>query len=444
MIVKDTLKSTIVVFMAMFVLFSGLNTASAAGELGLEAESAILVDAKTGKILYEKQADLTLAPASMTKMMTEYLVLEAIENGTISWDQDTAISEYAYKISQNRSLSNVPLRSDGMYKVKELYEAMAIYSANGATIALAELVGGSEKNFVKMMNDKAEEMNLGEHQFLNTTGLNNSDLQGMHHTGGENEENLLTARGTAKLAYYLVKDYPEVLETASIPKKIFREGTDDAINMSNWNWMLPDLVYGYEGMDGLKTGSTDLAGYSFTGTAVRDGMRLISVVMKTESYKSRFEETQKLMDYGFGQFEEKELYPASFQVKGMSELPVIKGKEETVEIATDKAITTVIKTNEEELYSVKYNLDKGSLTEDGELTAKVKKGQKVGALNLIYKGEMDLGYIEDGKDKKVESVDLVTTTSVEKSNWFVLFFSGIGDFFAEIFTSVVDAVKGIF
>ena len=122
------------------------------------------------------------------------------------------------------------------------------------------------------------------------------------------------------LAYHLIKDYPEVLETTKIAKKTFREGTDDAIKMSNWNLMLPGLVYEYEGVDGLKTGTTDFAGHSFTGTAEKNGMRVISVVMKAVdskgvgSYKARFDATRALLDYGFAQFTNEELVPAGYTI----------------------------------------------------------------------------------------------------------------------------------
>ena len=248
-------------------LFPGVHRASAEDTLNINADAAILIDAATGKVLYEKNSDKVLGIASMTKMMTEYLLLEAIAEGRVKWDQEYAVSEYVYKISQDTALSNVPLRRDGTYTIKELYEAMTIYSANGATAAIAETIAGSESNFVKMMTDKANELGLKDFKFVNSSGLNNHDLKGMHSVGGEDEENVMSARATAKLAYHLINDYPEVLETTSIPSKTFRAGTDDATKMDNWNWMLPELVFKYPGVDGLKTGTTDFAGYCFTGTA---------------------------------------------------------------------------------------------------------------------------------------------------------------------------------
>ncbi|WP_456279531.1 serine hydrolase [Bacillus sp. AK128] len=425
-------------------LFPNSSFAAETDILDLNAHSAILVDGKTGLILYEKEADTALPTASMTKMMTEYLVLEAVNDGKITWDQETGISDYVYKISQNRALSNVPLRSDYKYNVKELYESMAIYSANGSTIALAELIAGTETNFVKMMNDKGKELGLENFKFVNTTGLNNKDLLGMHPEGtGENEENLMSARDTARLAFHLLNDYPEVLDTASIPKAVFRDGTDDRTEMPNWNWMLPTLVYGYEGVDGLKTGSTDLAGYCFTGTAERNGVRLISVVMKTADYQSRFGETKKLFDYGFSNYEVQEVLPAGFQPEVQASLPVVKGKEKEVEIESTQPLSLLIKRGEQEMYRPIVVMDEELLTEEGALTAPIEKGMKVGSVAIEYSGEGSLSFLTpNGFD--LTKADLVTTASVEKSNAFVLFMQAIGGFFGDLWTSAADGIKGLF
>nr|WP_257352373.1 D-alanyl-D-alanine carboxypeptidase family protein [Pseudalkalibacillus decolorationis] len=446
-------QSVIFVLTMALVITSFVTTTSkvhaAAPDLQLKAEAAILVDAETGRILFEKNADLLLPPASMTKMMTEYLLLEAIEEGKIKWDTPVKISDRAFKISHDSSLSNVWLRKDAdpAYTVKELFEAAAIYSANGATMALAETIAGSEANFVKMMNDKAKELGLKKYTFVNSTGLNNRDLKGMHAAGGPEEMNMMSARATAKLAYHLLKDYPEVLETAKIPVKLFRKGTDDENRMINWNWMLegnPRQGYEYEGVDGLKTGSTDIAGYSFTGTAKRNGTRLISVVMKTGSNPERFEETTKLLDYGFNNFTKKEVVKAGYTVKDKSTLPVVKGKEKTVDVQTTKPLTVVMLNGEEEKYKPKATWNNKVLNKNGELTAPVKKGDQVGTLTLAYSGEgKDLGYITE-KAKQKSMVEIVAQDDVEKANWFVLMMRGIGGFFSDIWTNVVDTVKGWF
>ncbi|PKR77446.1 D-alanyl-D-alanine carboxypeptidase [Halalkalibacillus sediminis] len=440
---KKTLKLMVMtIFVATFYISSLFTSVSqvAAQPQDIEAESAILVDAESGKILYAKNADIALPPASMTKMMTEYLVHEAIDNGDITWETKIEISEYAYSISANNSFSGVGLRLDYEYTVKELYDAMAIYSDNATTIALAELIAGSEGEFVKMMNNKAAEMGLPDAQFVNSSGLPNSSLGDNYPEGTEQDaDNLMSARTVATLAYHLISDYPEMLEVSSIPRQEF-EGHE----MINYNWMLPGLggnleQFSYEGMDGIKTGYTDLAGYSFAGTAERNGQRLISVVMRTESESARFNETRKLMDYGFSNFESKELYEEGYQIEEESNIPVAKGKENAVEIASNQSITMMIESGTEEDYSVEYQLDEELLNEDGELTAPIEEGQEVGKMVLNYSGENEYGYIADDMDVSSE-VPIVTTSAVEKSNWFVLIFEQIGEFFSNLFASI----KGLF
>jgi D-alanyl-D-alanine carboxypeptidase (penicillin-binding protein 5/6) len=445
-------KSIIVSFLVILLfatIFPFGKVKAAQDPLNIEADAAILVDANSGRILYQKNIDTVLGIASMTKMMTEYLLLEAIKEHRVKWDQEYTPSDYVYRLSQDRDLSNVPLRKDGKYTVRELYEAMAIYSANAATVAIAEIVGGSEENFVKMMNEKAKKLGLKDYKFVNATGLSSKDLQGLHLEGmNENEENVMSARAVATLAYHLLKEYPQVLETASTPKKIFREGTDDQIKMDNWNWMLPGLVYSYEGVDGLKTGYTEFAGYCFTGTAKRNGIRFITVVMNAKSngkstIGARFEQTRKLLDYGFSNYSLKELYPAGYQLKGKSTLPVVKGKEKSVTIVTKKPLSLVVKNGEEKNYKPVYVIDKKKLTKNGELTAPIKKGEKVGYMTVKYMGEDNYGYLTPDGENAVK-VDLVTKKNVEKANWFVLMMRGIGGLFSDVWTSVAKLVKGWF
>ncbi|MEN2766772.1 D-alanyl-D-alanine carboxypeptidase family protein [Ornithinibacillus xuwenensis] len=416
-------------------------TTHAAG-LELDAESAILVDAQTGKVLYAKDPDIALPPASMTKMMTEYLVLEAIEEGNITWETKTQINDYPYSISANKEFSGIGLTQDKQYTVKELYEAMAIFSDNGTTIALAELIAGSEGEFVKLMNQKADEMGLPDATFVNSTGLENSSLGDNYPEGTDPDgSNLLSARSLALLAYNLVNDFPHALDISSRIEDDF-----EGYTVENLNWMLPHEAsylkqYYYEGIDGLKTGYTGLAGYTFTGTAERDGRRLISVVMRTESKEARFEQTAILMDYGFNQFETKELFPAGYQLEDQKTLPVAKGKEDTVEISISEGFTVPIAKGEEEQYSIAYKIDKDLLNEDGELVAPIKKGEKIGTAELVYNGEDNFGYIFNAEHL---NVDIVADESVEKSNWFMLALGAIGDFFSGIFSSIVDTVKGWF
>ena len=438
--------NTILRFSLIAVLLIGVcagipANASAETDLGLTVDAAILIDADSGKILYEQNADSPLGIASMTKMMTEYLLLDAIEAGTVTWEQEYRVTDYTYQMSQNRALSNVPLRADGSYTIRELYEAMAIYSANAATVAIAETIAGTETEFLKLMNKKAEELGLEGYKFVNSTGLNNADLFGMHPTGtGAADENVMPAKSVAKLAYHLLKDHPSVLETSSIAKKTFREGTDDAIEMSNWNFMLPGLVYEYEGVDGLKTGTTNFAGHCFTGTAERNGTRLIAVVMKAVdangqgSYKARFDATAKLFDYGFTQFSKQEIIPADYTFKKQKTVKVTKGKEDEVAITVKEPISFMMKSSEKDLYEPKLVLDKESLEAD------VKKGTVVGKVVVERTEGTDYGFI-DGKEI---SSEVVTKEAVERASGFSLFFQGIGNFFGNLWGGITDFVGGLF
>jgi D-alanyl-D-alanine carboxypeptidase (penicillin-binding protein 5/6) len=438
--VKKIVNKIVILALTLALIIPVSSSAFAAEDtLGINAKAAILVDANSGKILYEKNQDTVLPIASMTKMMMEYLVLEGIKEGKITWDQKTTISPYAYKISQNRHLSNVPLELGGQYTIKELYEASAIYSADGATIALAEALGGTEKNFVKMMSDKAKQLQLGEFNFVNATGLVNKDLLGMQPEGTDvNDENFLSAKGVAKLAYYLLKDYPEVLQTASIPKKTFQEGGKYPIKMPNWNWMLPGLVFGYQGMDGLKTGSTSSAGFCFTGTAKRGDQRFISVIMGADSYNARFGETKKLMDYGFSNFEPLTLVEQGQTVKGHSTVSVVKGKDKEVKVVAKEPVTLSIKRGDAKNYKATIKVSNKLVDKDGKIIAPIKKGTNVGKIEITSKKNDDLGFVTDN------AYDLVTAHSVEKANWFVLSFRAIGSFFGNIWHGIVHGIGSLF
>ncbi|WHY97702.1 D-alanyl-D-alanine carboxypeptidase family protein [Peribacillus simplex] len=404
--------------------------------LGLKAEAAIIIDGETGQIVYEKNADKVLGIASMSKMMTEYIIMESIEKGKISWDQKVKINKYVHDLSKAPNLSNVGLTEGEDYTVKELYQAMAVYSGNAATVALAQLVSGSEKSFVKLMNEKAKELGLKHHKFVNASGLNNSDLLGQYPSGNADDENIMTAKDTALLAYRLINDYPEVLKIASIPKLKFRDGKE----YPNFNWMLPGLIFEYKGVDGLKTGSTDFAGYGHTGTVIQDGQRYITVVMKSTNKNERFADSTKLMNYAYATFKKEKVLPANYQVKGKETLSVVKGKEKNVKIQSEKAIELLVENGEKDNYKTDLVIDKNKLNDDGKITAPIKKGEKLGYITVTPKKGEDYGYINGDPVK----VNVVAAESVEKANWFVLSMRAVGGFFGDVWSSVASTVKGWF
>ncbi|WP_245411671.1 D-alanyl-D-alanine carboxypeptidase family protein [Alkalicoccus urumqiensis] len=448
-----------------------VGTIPAAAEFQPSVETLMLVDAETGQVLFDQNTDHPLPPASMTKMMSEYLILEAINNGDLSWDDEISISDFHADLSHNPGLSNVMLRTDQQYTVQELYESVAIYSANASTMALGEHIAGSEGAFVEQMNERGVEIGMGElmreagseygldelsavfeeqlgdFQFVNSTGLPNRLLEGDHPEGtGAEEDNYMSAEATATLAYRLISDYPEVLDTASIPQMTFREGTDDAVDMMNWNWMLPGTQQpdsDYEPIDGLKTGHTNAAGYTFTGTAEKDGRRLISVVMGADSESHRFTETESVMEWGFENFEEAEVFPAGTTPSGQETLDVAKGLEEEVGLITTDAVSMVVQDGEEEAFTSRVEMDESLLTEDGALEAPVEEGEVVGQVVLEYTGDREINYLPGAEEAEM-TVDIVTTDAVERAGWMSLTMSNISSFFAGLWSNVSTTVRGWF
>jgi len=267
-------------------------------DIDLQAKSAILISAQNGDILFDKNSHESLGVASMSKIMSELLVLEAIEEGVMDWEDSVAISDYAYTISHQPGFASIKLEQDELYSVRELFHGMAITSANGATIALAEAVAGSEKEFVTLMNKKAEHLGLENTHFVNSTGLTNHDLQNYHSTGSVDDYNQMSASDLATLTKYIIDNYPDLLEVTNLTEFDVQGET-----FENSNWMLSGTTGNfvgidvtYEGVDGLKTGFTSDAGYGFTGTVQIDDSRFISVVIGTDKIEDRFIETGKLYE----------------------------------------------------------------------------------------------------------------------------------------------------
>ncbi|AWB46731.1 D-alanyl-D-alanine carboxypeptidase [Paenibacillus sp. CAA11] len=393
----------------------------------LNVKSAVLIEASTGQVLLSTgNSNEPLPPASMTKMMTEYIVADLVKQGKLSWDTVVTVKENAAKSIGSR----IFLAEGDKHTVKELYIAMAVGSANDATVALAEHVAGSEQAFVKMMNDEAKRMGLKTAYFANATGLSIADMPEKYQPADKSKETVMSAMDAAILARNIVEDHPDFKDFTTIQSYKFRER--DKKPIINYNWMLEANAsnqnfkkYAYPGLDGMKTGHTNAAGQCFTGTAERNGMRLISVVMGADSEGHRFTETAKVLDYGFNNFEVKQVVAPKSTVKGAETVDVKKGKDKSVPLVTDQ--------------EVKFALPKGadlskvtskvSLTEQGKLTAPVKAGTKVGTVTYSYK--------VDGSNQTLQkTVNLITAQEVEKAGWFKLFLRAIGDFFSDLFNSI--------
>ncbi|NBD27227.1 D-alanyl-D-alanine carboxypeptidase [Paenibacillus sp. T1] len=384
--------------------------------LGLEVRSAILIDADTGQVLYSVDADTPHPPASMTKLMTEYIVLEEISAGRLKMTDMVTATKEAASIPPDGS--QIYLAEGDQHSVKDLYMAMAVQSANDATIALADRIGGTEQGFVQKMNETAKALGLKSAHFTGATGLADTTV--------------ISASDLAKFASILIKKHPEFLDFSKTPSYKFRER--DKTPMVNLNWMLetnksiPSFKqYAYPGVDGMKTGYIGSAGYCFTGTAKRGDLRLISVVMDANSKSARFVQTAKLFDYGFDNFEKKTVVAPKSVVETNKTVKIKKGVSKEVPIVTASDISFLVKKNA----TPNVTLSSVKLKSDAELVAPIASGTVVGTATYAYK-DPDTGKSID------KTVNLVTSEDVKKASWWRLMFRGLGGFISGLFKGIMD------
>ena len=338
------------------VMLSCLPVGAAAADLEIAAPSAILMDAATGTVLYEKNADELLPPASVTKIMTLLLVMEALDSGKIGWDDMVVTSDAAAA----KGGSQVYLEPGEQMSMDEMLKSVVVSSANDCATALAEHVAGSESAFVSMMNQRAAELGMTNTHFVNCTGLDD---------GEDAAEHLTTARDIAMMSQALLR-HDAIRKYTTIWMDTVRNGQ---FGLSNTN----KLVRFYEGTTGLKTGFTQGAGHCLSASAQRNGIELIAVVLHCASSTDRFESAKALLDYGFANYA---LVTPDLDVE-LTPIPVKLGVEETVTpvLADDTPVL----------------IDKGKqagvtrtveLAE--ELEAPVEQGQQVGTLRIEADGEL--------------------------------------------------------
>lgn len=355
-------------------------------ELAQNAKSAILIEASTGEILYEKNSHEKLPPASMTKMMSMLVIVENIEKGVISWDEKITVSENASSMGGSQIL----LETGEQMTVSDLFKGVAVMSGNDAVVALAEAVAGTKDEFVKMMNNKAKELGLKDTSFKNPHGLDEAN----HYT---------SAYDMAMIAKELVK-HEKVLEYTSIYEDYLRKGTDKEIWLTNTN----KLVRFYTGVDGLKTGYTSEAGYCLTATAKKNSMRLISVAMGEPDSKTRNVEITSMLDYGFAQYRVTSLINKN---KVIAKVEVDKGKQKYAEIVP-KSEVTIMSKKTNKIGKITYKL------ETKNIKAPVNKNQKVGTLQILENG------------KEINKVDVVVKSKISKAN--------IGELYLRYLSDIVN------
>lgn len=364
------MKKIVIILMAIFPLLVYSD------ELAANASSGILIEYSTGKILFEKDANAKLAPASMTKIMTMLLIMESIEEGKISLNDMINISPNAASMGG----SQVFLDANSQMKAEELLKSIAIASANDSAVAMAEAIAGTTDAFVTKMNQKAKDIGCTNTNFANVHGLDDPN----HYT---------TAHDMALMAKELLK-HEDILKYSSIYEAYLQKPNGTSTWMVNTN----KLIKYYNGLDGLKTGFTSNAGYCLTATAKRGGMRLISVLMKEPTSQIRNSETIDLLNYGFSNYKIKTILSKD---KSLGTIEVINGKKESVSIKLKEDATNLEGLTEEKNYS--YNIEVNSVK------APVKVGDVVGNLEIISDGVV------------IKRVDITVAEDIKKANLWDLY-----------------------
>jgi len=360
-------KKFLALLISTFLLF---NTAYA-DVMNLKAKSAILMEAETGEILYEKDIHKPLPPASVTKVMTLLLAIEAIDSGKIKVTDKVVTSKHAFDMGGTQ----IYLEVGEEMTVDDLMKAIAMNSANDASVALAEYIAGTEENFVEMMNKRAKELGAKNTTFKNATGL-------------PEEGHLTTVYDIAMISRELVK-HPSIFKYLTNKIDSLRNGKFSLINTNK-------LLWRYKGVDGIKTGSTSEALYCMAATAKRGDTRLIAVVFGAPDSETRFNETAKLLDYGFANFETVKV---ASKGEVLGKIKVLKGNKEMVEGISVKDEYVVVKKGEGK--NIKKEVELKNF-----LTAPVSKNNPLGVLKILQEGKL------------IKTVDIYPATDVKKANFF--------------------------
>lgn len=365
----------ILIFLLIISLLPITNLQAIENDITPNASGAILIDADSKQILYDKNADKKLFPASTTKIMTMIIMFEAINNKKISFDDQVTTSKYAASMGG----SQVYLEEGENMSLEDMFKSIAIASANDASVAVSEYIAGSTNKFVEMMNQKAKELNLKNTHFENVTGLHDNN----HYT---------CPYDLAMMASYLIKiGGNKLLSVTSLYDSYIREDTKQSFWLVNTN----KLLKLYDGVDGLKTGYTKEAGYCLVTTAKRDGQRLVGVVMKESEPKKRNEEMCNLLDYGFNNYKREIIYKKDSIIE---KHVVDKMDNLTINVVCKEDIAYIKAKANDQKYTTKI------VYKDNLLP--VKKGDIVATLTVLC------------DDKEITSYNLYSDNDVEKATYF--------------------------
>lgn len=369
--------------LSIIFMFVPITIKAETVDLAPNATSAIIIEASTGTIIYNKNEHEKLAPASMTKMMGLLLIMEQIEKGNLKWDEKVTASANASSMGG----SQIFLETGEQMTVEELVKGISIASGNDVMVAMAERIAGTEEAFVELMNKKASELGLKNTNFKNCTGL-------------DAENHYSSANDMAMIAKELVK-HDKILEFSGTYEDYIREGTDKSFWLVNTN----KLVRFYQGVDGLKTGYTTTAGYCLTATAKKDGMRIITVVMNEPDSATRNSETTAMLDYGFNMYGMEQLLNKD---NVLGKIKVDLGEKEYVEVVPKEEVNILNNKNSNKR-NVTYNVELNNVK------APIAVGDTVGKINVIE------------NNKTIMTVDVTVKEDVDKANIFISYLRNLKD-----------------
>lgn len=335
--------------------------------LNLESGAAVLIEQNSGKVLYEKNMHEQLRPASVTKVMTILLIMEAIDSGKINYDTQIPCSENASSMGG----SQIWLDTTETLSVNDMLKAICVVSANDCTVAMAEYLEGSQEAFVQKMNEKAKELGMNDTCFKNCHGI-------------DEDGHITSAYDIALMSKELLSKHPDITKYTTIYMDSLRDGKSELVNTNK-------LIRTYNGITGLKTGSTSLALYNLSASATRDDLSLIAVIMKAPTTKLRFAEAQKLLDYGFSNYSYIKLGDNGDTVKSV---PISKGIEANINATVENTSGVLIQKGKEK------QIEQNIFIQDN-LSAPVYKGQKVGEITYTLNGET------------LDIIDLVASSDIE-------------------------------
>ena len=363
---------------ALFIFLNFITVSSKAAEFNVSAKTAILQDYLSGEILYEKEADMSIYPASMTKIMTSIIAFDLIKKGLLSLDEKFIVSENAWRLA-NAGYSSMFIMVGDEVSVENLLKGIIIASGNDACVTLAEGIAGTEEEFAIMMTSKAKELGMYNTNFSNASGINDPD-------------NYSTARDILIMSDYLIRNFPGFYEYFAEKEFTWDRTGGDPIKQGNRN----PLLYKNMGVDGIKTGYLAVEKYSLASSLERNGRRLIAVGSGFNTKKSRSKQSSKLLTYGLTNFDTIEIYN---EKNSFQDLDVWLGKKNKIKTHLKSNIYKTIK--KARLKNLKVILDY-----DGPIKAPITKNQKVGEVKIYF------------KDSLIETLDLLASENVEEVNKF--------------------------